>query len=72
MYLGSYGKYSDGDILAHSNLGKALENNSLKIPEFKTLPGTNTKAPFVIVGDEAFPLKTLFIKTVSWKTIGLL
>ncbi|XP_015377071.1 PREDICTED: uncharacterized protein LOC107171345 [Diuraphis noxia] len=43
--VGSYGKNSDGGILAHLNLGKALENNSLKIP------GTNTKAPFVIVGD---------------------
>lgn len=42
--VGSYGKNSDGGILAHSNLGKTLENNSLKIPESKTLPGTNTKA----------------------------
>ncbi|XP_029340983.1 protein ALP1-like [Acyrthosiphon pisum] len=59
--VGSYGKNSDGGILSHSNLGKALENNLLNIPESKTLPGTNTKAPFVIVGDEAFPLNTYLL-----------
>lgn len=62
--VGSYGKNSDGGIFAHSNLGKALENNSLKIPESQTLPGTNTKAPFVIVGDEAFPLKTYLLRPI--------
>jgi hypothetical protein len=56
--VGSYGKNSDGGILAHSKLGKALKNNSLEIPESKTFPRTNTKVPFVTVGDEAFPLKT--------------
>jgi len=67
--VGSYGKNSDGGILAHSNLGKALENNSLKIPESKTLPGTNTKAPFVIVGDEAFPLKTYLLRPYPGKQL---
>jgi len=67
--VGSYSKNSDGDILSHSNLGKALENNSLNIPESKTLPGTNTKVPFLIVGDGAFPLKTYSLRPYPGKQL---
>lgn len=56
--IGSYGKNSDGGIFAHSNLGKSIENGTLNIPPPTQLPGTNFEAPYVIVGDEAFPLKT--------------
>ncbi|KAI5693506.1 hypothetical protein M8J75_000389 [Diaphorina citri] len=55
--IGSYGKNSDGGIFASSALGKALNNGTLNIPEDKNLPGINTKAPYVIIGDSAFPLK---------------
>lgn len=55
--IGSYGKNSDGGIFASSKLGKALDNGTLNIPENKGLPGTNTAAPYVIIGDSAFPLK---------------
>jgi len=54
---GSFGINSDGGIFAHSELGKFLETH-LDIPEDKELPGTSCLAPHVIVGDEAFPLKT--------------
>lgn len=55
--IGSYGKNSDGGIFASSKLGKALNNGTLNIPEDRDLPGTNTMAPYVIIGDSAFPLK---------------
>ena len=48
---------SDGGVFSHSALGKRLENGSLNIPTVKSLPGTNIDAPFVIIADEAFPLK---------------
>jgi len=57
-----YGKNSDGGILVNSNLGKSLDNNTLNVPKSKTLPGSNIELPMVIVGDEAFPLKTYLIK----------
>jgi hypothetical protein len=59
--VGSSGRNSDGGIFTHSKLGKYLETH-LGIPEDKQLPGTSCLAPHVIVGDEAFPLKTYLIR----------
>jgi hypothetical protein len=58
---GPCGRYSDGGIFAHSKLGKYLETH-LGIPEDKQLPGTLCLAPHVIMGDEAFSLKTCLLK----------
>jgi hypothetical protein len=55
--VGGYGKSSDGGLFARSTLGKSLEANTLNIPNSKTPPKSEKPLPFVIVGDEAFPLK---------------
>lgn len=60
--IGAYGKNSDGGIFSNSNLGKALEQKKLNIPDGKPLPGTIEKLPFTIIGDEAFPLKTYLLR----------
>ncbi|KAL4089516.1 hypothetical protein QTP88_024537 [Uroleucon formosanum] len=60
--IGTYGKNSDGGILSHSNMGKALEKNKMNIPSDRELPGTNEKLPYVIIGDEAFPLKNYLLR----------
>lgn len=60
--VGAFGKNSDGGILSHSNFGKALEKNKLNIPNNRELPGTNEKLPYVIIGDEAFPLKNYLLR----------
>lgn len=60
--IGAYGKNSDGGIFANSNLGKAIMNGSLNVPANSTLPNTNIEVPNVIVGDEAFPLKTWLMR----------
>jgi len=57
----SYGRNGDGGIFAHLKLGKYLET-PLGIPEYKELLGTPCLAPHVIVGDEAFPLKTYLMR----------
>jgi len=36
--IGAYGKNSDGGILSHSNIGKALEKNKMNIPSDRELP----------------------------------
>lgn len=60
--VGSYGRNSDGGIFARSSLGKHLENGTLNIPRGKFLPNTTTIAPYIMVGDEAFPLKTYLLR----------
>jgi hypothetical protein len=54
---GSFGRNSDGGIFAHSELENYLETHP-GIPEDKQLPGTSCFASYLIVGDDAFPLKT--------------
>ena len=55
--VGGYGKSSDGGLLTRSILGKSLEPNTLNIPNSKAPPNIEEPLPFVIVGDEAFPLR---------------
>jgi hypothetical protein len=68
--IGSYGKDSDGGISAKSNLGKALENKTINVPEDVELPGTNEKLPYVMAGDEAFPLKPYLLRPYPAYKIG--
>ncbi|XP_022909476.2 uncharacterized protein [Onthophagus taurus] len=60
--IGSYGKNSDGGIVANSALGKRLENATMNVPIDSPLPGTNIIAPYVILADEAFPLKKYLMR----------
>lgn len=57
--IGSYGRNSDGGIFAHSSLGKGLSTNQLNLPPDTALPGGTHLGPmpYVIIGDEAFPLQ---------------
>lgn len=60
--IGSYGKNSDGGIFANSKLGKCLARDKLNVPGERKLPNTDTVMPHVIVGDEAFPLKSYLLR----------
>ena len=56
--LGQAGRFSDSGVLSSSTFGKMMMNGSLHFPSPKPLPGTTNPAlPFVMVGDEAFPLR---------------
>jgi len=68
--VGSYGKNSDGEIFTNSSFGKALEKNKLNVPKDRNLPGTQSPAPSVIVGDEAFPLKSYLLRPYPGSTIN--
>ncbi|XP_046685250.1 uncharacterized protein LOC124370989 [Homalodisca vitripennis] len=60
--VGGYGKESDGGIFSHSYLSENLEKGALGSQSFAPLPGTNIKVPHVILGDEAYPLKTYLMR----------
>ena len=55
--IGQIGRHSDGGVLANSEFGKALECGHFKFPSHTSLPGSTDPMPFVLVGDEAFPLR---------------
>lgn len=67
--VGAYGKNSDGGIFTNSNFSKALELGKLSIPSDENLPQTTTKMPYVMVGDEAFPLKTYLMRPYPKKNL---
>ena len=60
--LGGYGKSSDGGLFTGSILGKSPEANMLNIHNSKPPPNSEEPLPFVIVGNEAFPLKKYLLR----------
>lgn len=64
--IGSYGRNSDGGIFSHSSLGKALSAEELYLPADIPLPGGQHlgAVPYVIIGDEAFPLQRNLMRPI--------
>lgn len=69
--VGGYGKQSDGGTFQSSDFYKMLTTKEIKIPESSTLPETNTKAPFVFIGDEAYPLLDFLLKPFGGKQLPI-
>jgi len=60
--VGAFGSQSDGGVFKESAFGIALDNNELEIPDDSYLPGSDTKFPYYMVADEAFPLKKYIMR----------
>lgn len=56
--VGGKGKQSDGGTFHFSRLNAFLENGQLDVPPACNIPGTEILLPYVLVADEAYPLKT--------------
>lgn len=54
--VGAYGREGDSGIFHRSTFGKSIYDGTFVFPPPKNLPGTDTVANHVIVGDEAFTL----------------
>ena len=65
----AYYKFTFVDVLQGSCLQAALDNNSLGIPPATFLPERNTTLCYVIVADEAFPLKENLMKPFPAKSL---
>lgn len=65
--VGCKGRISDGGVFNRSTLYTAIENGTLNIPSPRNLPHTNIKAPFVILADDAFALKTYLLKPFNFR-----
>ena len=55
--VGSMGRFSDGGILTDSIFGQKLRSEQLNLPPDEPLCNGGPEIPYVLVGDEAFPLE---------------
>ena len=62
MDVGANGRAGDAGVFRESPLFRGLEEKSLGIPSADFLPGTGVMSLYVIVGDDAFPLKQYLMK----------
>uniref|UniRef100_A0A6P7GBK3 Uncharacterized protein LOC114335663 n=1 Tax=Diabrotica virgifera virgifera TaxID=50390 RepID=A0A6P7GBK3_DIAVI len=60
--IGAYGKDNDAGVFDTGLFRRAIECGKIKVPAKDFLPNSNIKAPFVLLGDSAFPLKTYLLK----------
>ena len=56
------GRQSDGSVYSNSNLGFAIENNTLDFPGPERIKDSTEVFPYVFLGDDAFSLKTYLMK----------
>ena len=63
--IGEAGRQIDGGVFAASHLGVTLNENKLNIPTCSKINGSDKTYNYVIVGDEAFPLKPYFVKNTK-------
>ena len=65
--VGCNGRISDGGVYRNSSLRAALENIKLGIPPPRYVRGS--ALPYVIVADDAFPLKTYLMKPYPFRGV---
>lgn len=70
MDVGNKGRISDGGVFSQCTLSQAFEKNSLNIPSATPLQEHNESVPYVIVADDAFPLKPYIMKPFAQKNLS--
>ena len=60
--VGAFGRQSDSGVFSQSNLHQHLESGSFPFPQPKQIPGTTTKLPYVILGDQGYHLKDYLMR----------
>lgn len=67
--VGAYGKQSDGGVFEASLISTFLEKNSETLPAPSPIDTSGTLIPFVVVGDDAYPLKTYLMKPFGQRNL---
>ncbi len=60
--MGTNGRMSDAGVWDRCDLNQQIKAGQVEIPPQCTLPNSSRTAPFVIVGDDAFPLSEHLMK----------
>lgn len=72
--VGAYGKDSDSGVFKETSLFKKLSENSLNIPEPRSITNNESdayKLPYVIVADEAFGMTKNLMRPYGGKMLSL-
>lgn len=65
--IGAYGRRSDGGIFRESLFGQQLDAGQMNIPKPDSFYKGGPDLPYIIVGDEAFLLKSYLLRPYSGK-----
>lgn len=68
--VGSEGKVGDAGVFYKCALSSRLQYNQLNIPPPENIPGMQHPMPYVIVADDAFPLKTYLMKPFQRRNLS--
>ena len=71
MNVGAPGRDSDGGVFSNCALSSLLESRKLNIPDPKNLPNSALSLPYVILADDAFPLKEYIMKPYSARNLDI-
>jgi len=55
--IGAYGRQSDSGVFTESSVFRHLEAGSFNLPPPRQIPRTNITLPYLLVGDQVYPLK---------------
>ena len=68
---GQYERVSEAGVFQNSVIFNLLDRDPLNMPkEYFKISISNEQRPFVIVGDEAFPLKTYLMRPFAARTLN--
>ncbi|XP_064116545.1 uncharacterized protein LOC135222387 [Macrobrachium nipponense] len=65
VHIGTNGRVSDGGVYGNTRFSQDLTEDKLHIPAPSPLPGTTDPVPYVLIGDDAFPLLENIMKPYS-------
>ena len=67
---GTNGRVSDGGVLQNTVFGELLLDRKLNLPQPSAPNNSEKNLPHVFIGDEAFPLRTDFLKPFAAKELS--
>nr|XP_022918520.1 putative nuclease HARBI1 [Onthophagus taurus] len=68
--FGINGRIFDGGVIAHTKFYKKLKNGTLHLPDSVNPQNSQRQLPFVFIGDEAFALRSDFLKPYRQKDLN--
>lgn len=64
------GRVSDAGVFAHLDLREGIDMGTLNSPPVDTLPGTDIVMPYVLAGDEVYPLRPDLMKPYPFRNLN--